>query len=477
MLSFPSSDGNEMFNEKRAVNKMDNIINSIKLISIKDLLKRLTQLAQTPVFKNILLVSSITLIVKGLGFYKESVVAGEFGLSQQLDTFFIAMLIPGFITTVFLGSFNNVFIPNYISEMRTGNNMSSFQSTGFLVVLGVSTVFLVIAMLVTDFYLKNFFAGHTEEYYDFIKVQFYIIAPCIIIWGLSSFISGLLNINNEFKYSSFNSVFTPIVTIICVFFFKDQMGNTVLASAILIGGILNFIYLLLIALNRKVISLGKPDFKNPNAIIMFKQVPAKASSGFLTGLLGVTDQFFAAQLAIGSISALNYGLKVPAFLTGLLVLAMNNVLLPYFSKKVAVNKEKAFNSMFKMLKWLFIGSSVVTILVILTSDYMVEMLFERKEFTSEDTLVVSIVQKIRLVYIPFTLCGMVLVNFLTSINRNSFMAWVALASVILNIILDYVGMKLYGIYGISIATTLIYIFRSLVLLKFALNERKQTSTV
>jgi putative peptidoglycan lipid II flippase len=208
------------------------------------------------------------------------------------------------------------------------------------------------------------------------------------------------------------------------------MGNTVLATAILIGGILNFIYLLLIALNRKVISLGKPDLKNPNAIIMFKQVPAKASSGFLTGLLGVTDQFFAAQLAIGSISALNYGLKVPAFLTGLLVLAMNNVLLPYF---------------------------------------------EMKEFTSEDTLVVSIVQKIRLVYIPFTLCGMVLVNFLTSINRNSFMAWVAFASVILNVILDYVGMKLYGIYGISIAT-LIYVFRSLVLLKFAINERKQTST-
>ena len=454
---------------------MDNIINNLKLLSVKELFKRLTQIVQQPVFKNIMLVASITLLVKGIGFYKESVVAGEFGLSQQLDTFYIAMLIPGFITTVFLGSFNNVFIPNYISEMRTGNNMSSFQTTGFLVVLGISTVFLIIAFLGTDTYLKNFFAGHTEEYYDYIKVQFYVIAPCIIIWGLSSFISGLLNINNEFKYSSFNSIFTPIVTIICVFFYKDYFGNMVLAAGILIGAILNFLYLFYIAHKRKIISFGKPDFKNENAILMFKQVPAKASSGFLTGLLGVTDQYFAAQLAIGSISALNYGLKIPAFITGLLVMAMNAVLLPYFSKKVNINKEKAFNELFKMLKWLFIGSCVVTILVILTSDFMVHLFFERKEFTSEDTRVVSILQKIRLIYIPFTLCGMVLVNFLTSINKNSFMAWIAFASVILNIILDYVGMKLWGLYGISVATTLIYIFRSVILLRFTINQRKQLS--
>ena len=445
----------------------------IKKISFKVLYAKGTELIRKPVIRNIILVASISILVKGIGFLKESIVASEFGLSQQLDTFYIATLVPGFITTVFLGSFNNVFIPNYVRELKTGNKMSSFQSMGFLVVLGVSLLFLIFAILVTDTYLQVFFPGHTAEYYRLIKVQFYITAPCILIWGLSSLVSGLLNINGEFKYSSLNTVFIPIAIIICVLFFKDELFNISLATGTLIGSILNFSFLIFIGLKRNVLHFGRPDFSNSNAVEMFRQVPAKASSSFLTGLIGVTDQYFAAQLAIGSIAALNYGLKIPAFITGLLIMAMSNVLLPYFSKAVVENKKKAFEVLFRMLKWLFITSSVVTLLVMLLSELMVRTFFERNEFTSQDTAVVTIIQQIRLLYVPFSICGMVLVNFLTSINKNSSMAWVALGSVILNLILDYVGMKLYGIYGISIATSIIYILRTLVLFKYTLNQRLQ----
>lgn len=451
---------------------MDKVIKLFGRVKIQELYRGLILLAQKPVLKNILLVVFITLFVRGLGFFKESVVAGEFGLSQQLDTFYIAMLIPGFITTVFLGSFRSVFIPNYISEMKTGNNMKSFQTTGFLVVLGISTLFLLFAYLVTDVYLNVFFAGHTDDYYRSIKVQFYYLAPCIILWGLSSLINGLLNINNEFKYSSLNTIFIPIVIVICVLFFKEEMGESVLASATLIGSILNFGFLYFIAHKRKIISFGKPDFKNTNAILMFKQAPAKATSGFLTGLTSVTDQYFAAQLAIGSIAAINYGSKIPAFITGLLIFAMSNVLLPHFSKRVMEDRKKAFVDLFKLLKWLFIGSSAIAIVAIFLSDFAVQLFFERKEFTHEDTIIVSMLQKITLVYAPFTICGMVLVNFLTSINKNSFMAWLSLGAFIVNIILDYTLMKLYGVYGISIATTAIYIIRSMILFKFTLNQKK-----
>lgn len=451
---------------------MDKVTGFLREGKIQALIKRLTVIAQKPVSKNIILVLFITVFVRGLGFYKESVVAGEFGLSQQLDTFYIAMLIPGFITTVFLGSFKNVFIPNYISEMKTGNNMSSFQTMGFLVVMGISLVFLLFAFLVTDVYIKNFFSGHTEEYYRSIKVQFYFLAPCIILWGLSALITGLLNISNEFKYSSIDTIFIPIVIVIGVFFFKELLGRSVLAVSTLIGSILNFAFLFFIGFKKKIISFGKPDFNNHNAILMFKQVPAKATSGFLTGLTSVTDQFFAAQLAVGSIAAINYGSKIPAFITGLLIFAMSNVLLPYFSKKVMDNKRKAFDDLFKLLKWLFLSCSIVAIVAIFLSDFAVQLFFERKEFTRENTIVVSMLQKITLVYAPFTICGMVLVNFLTSINKNVFMAWLSMGAFVINIILDYILMKLYGVYGISLATTVIYVARSLILFKFTLNQKK-----
>ncbi len=438
----------------------------------RDTLKKVLGLTKRPVFKNILLVVGITLIVKGIGFFKESVVASEFGLSQQLDTFFIAMLIPGFISTVFLGSFKNVFIPNYIGELKTGNNISPFQTTGFLMVFGISCIFLLFAYLITDVYLQTFFAGHTNEYYQMVKIQFYFLAPCIILWGVSTLISGLLNINNEFKYSSLNTIFIPIAIIICVFFFKDFLGELTLAVGTLIGSFLNLLFVLYIANSKNIIALSRPNFKNKNVLLMLKQVPVKASSGFFTGLIGVTDQYFAAQLALGSIAALNYGIKIPTFITGLLILAMGNVLLPHFSRKVLENRDKAFNDLYRMLKWLFISSTIVALIAIFFSDFVVQLLFERNEFTSEDTHTVANIQKIILVYAPFTICGMVLVNFLTSINKNVFMAQLAFGSMLLNILLDYIFMEYYGIYGIALCTTVIYIIRSVILLRYTIKQKE-----
>ncbi|PCJ95917.1 MAG: virulence factor MviN [Flavobacteriaceae bacterium] len=418
--------------------------------------------------KNLLLVGGITLVIKFFGFYKETLVASSFGLSNVLDTFFIAVLIPGFIQSVFLGAFKNVFIPNYIAELKTGRKISSFQATGFLITGFISFIFVIIAYLFTDVYLDVFFSGHTEEYYELIKSQFYYLAPCIFFWGFSSLLSGLLNISGEFKYSSLPAIFVPIVIVVCLFFFKENLGNNLLAIGTLIGSILAFLSLLITASRKKIISISYPDFKNKNVQLMLKQVPAKVSSGFLTGMNGIVDQFFAAQLVVGSVAAINYGLKMPAFLIGILVIALTNVLLPEFSSLIIENKKKAYRMFFKILKILFLGATFFALSGVFLSDFLVELFFQRKQFTSEDTQIVSSIQKIFLIYTPFTICGMVIVSFLTSMNKNAIMAYISLGAVLLNIVLDYILIRYFGILGIAICTTIVVILKNLFLLFFTL---------
>lgn len=440
---------------------------------VKTILQRLQQLNTNRVFKNILLVGIITFAIRFVGFYKETLVASNFGLSLLLDTFFIAMLVPGFIQNVFLSAFKNVFIPNYIAESRTGNNLASFQGTGFFATGLISTVFVLIAFLFTDTYLEVFFAGHDQEYYGLVKVQFYYLLPCVFFWGYSSLLSGLLNINEEFKYSSMESIFIPVVTIICLFFFKELLGKSILAVSILIGSVFAFLFLLGVCIKKNIIKIAAPNLKNKNARLMFQQIPAKVSSGFLTGLNGVVDQFFAAQLIIGSISAINYGLKIPAFLIGILVVALTNVLLPQFSKMVMENKENAYRYFYRIYKFLFLGASICAIIGIFMSDYLVELFFQRNEFTTEDTRVVSNIQKIFLIYTPFTICGMVVVSFLTSMNKNAIMAYVSLGALILNIALNYLLVEYYGILGIALSTTLVVIIKNIFLFYFTVKMREK----
>ena len=59
--------------------------------------------------------------MKILGFLKEVYVGNIFGMSEDLDVFFILILIPGFFSNVFLGAFKAVVIPNYIFAQKKGN--------------------------------------------------------------------------------------------------------------------------------------------------------------------------------------------------------------------------------------------------------------------------------------------------------------------------------------------------------------------
>ncbi|GGZ70392.1 putative lipid II flippase MurJ [Algibacter mikhailovii] len=419
--------------------------------------------------KNILLVGGLTIVVKLLSFYKETVVSSSFGLSELLDTYFIAMLIPGFINNVFIGAFGSVFIPNYIQASKTETDLKAFQSTGFIITLSVSSIFTLIAVLFTDFFLENFFSGHSASYYELIKLQFYYVVPCIFIWGLGSLLRGLLYVNNEFSKPTLIGVITPITFIVCIYFFKDQLGQKVLAVSSLIGAFINFLFLLYIAYKKNIIKLSKPDFNNPNIKTMLKQVPAKVSSGFLTGLIPATDQYFAAKLAIGSIAALNYGLKVPLFLTSILIVSLGKVLLPHFSKIVIEDKKSAFKKLFSALKYLFLITSSAAVLLIIVTPWIIELLFEHGEFTAENTKTVSQIQIIFLIYTPFAVCGMVIVKFLTSLNENNFMALVSLIGVSLNVVFDLIFMKYYGLYGIALATTGVMIIRTSILYKYTLN--------
>ena len=324
---------------------------------IKDKLPLLKEKLNHQFIKNVITVGFVSLLIKALGFYKELVIAQEFGLSEILDTFLIAILIPGFISTVFLSSYRNVFIPNYIAELKQGGNIRSFQTTSFLVTISLGLFFILVSYLFSDVYIETFFAGHTDSYYSLIKIQLHYILPCLFFWSVSSLLSGLLNIDNEYFFASFGSLFMTLSVIVCLLFFKDLLKERVLAVGMLIGSFLDFLFLLTITLKRKIIRIGKPDFYNKNIRILLYQVPSKISSSLLNGLNPIVDQYFSAQLIVGSIAALNYGVKIPAFIIGLIGIALGNVLLPYFSSHAVENYHKTFKLLQKMLQYNLIGCS------------------------------------------------------------------------------------------------------------------------
>ena len=433
------------------------------MISISSIKETIIKALKNPTIINVIIVGLITLLVRGLGFFKEIVIADSIGLSILLDTFLIAALIPAFINNVFLGAFQSVFIPNYVAELKSKGNTGSLLSASFIITLGVSLFFVLIAVLFTDVYLELIYDGHTEEWYSLVKTQFYYVIPCVFFWGFSSLIKGLLNIDNEFTLSTLSLIFTPITMMICLISFKEQLDVKVLSIGMLLGCILDFSFLFTVALRRKVIRLASPDFFSKNIKMLFKQLPAKLTSGIITGLNNIVDQHFAAQLLVGSIAALNYGIKIPMFFIGVLVMALGNVLLPYFSKKALEDRAKTFAELKKLLRYLLIGCTLIAIIMIALSKPIVWLTFERNAFTSNDTVIVSSIQQMYLLQVPTYIISIVMVRFLTAINKNNFMALTALMTLLLNIMLNYILIDLMGVKGLALATSLVSLTNCVVL--------------
>ncbi|WP_149277095.1 murein biosynthesis integral membrane protein MurJ [Pareuzebyella sediminis] len=426
-----------------------------------------------PLLINMATVISITYAIKVIGFFKESYIAYEYGLSAMIDTYLLAMIIPSLIQAVFLSSFSNVFVPNYVIALKQNKDIADFQASSFLLTIAISFLLVLIVYFFFEPFVEVFFPGHEPSYYEMISRQFYLLVLCIPFWGVSSLLTGMLNIENEYRFSSLTPIFIPIVTIIAIYFFQEQLKESVLAASTLVGSILGFLYVLIVNKGKGLLRIGKPDLKDLNFIAMLKQVPYKMSSSLFTNLIPSVDKFFAAKLVVGSVAAISFGQKIPAFVLGFSITGLGTVLLPYFSKLANENPKKAFKELFKILKILFLGSLLIIVALIYFSQEIVELLFQRNEFDNEDTEVVSRIQQILLLYVPFYLCGNVLVKFLTSFNKNKFMAKMSFMNFVVNIFLDYILFKNFGVYGIVMATSIIYSINPIIYYMYAKSLSKK----
>jgi putative peptidoglycan lipid II flippase len=433
----------------------------------------LINLLKNPTLINVMIVGIITLVVKGMGFFKEMEVGRYFGLSELLDTFFIAALIPGFINNVFMSSFQNVFIPNYIAEKKISSSIGSFQSACVIITLGLGIVLSIVAYFFATFFLEDIFGGHTLKYYDLIRGQLYIMLPCILFWSLSSLLGGLLEVNGLFSFSSIYPIITSLVVLMFLFFLKNEFGYKVLALGMVVGSFIEFIYLLVVSIFKKTLKLSRPNFVSNNIVLLYRQLPSKIGSGFLTGTTGFVNQFFAAQLVVGSIAALNYGMKLPAFLASILIISIGNVVLPYFSDLVHENRLKAYDVLYKSILYVFVLSLCIACVIFFFSQEIISILFEKGNFSSNDTLVVSKIQKILLVYVPFYICSIIIIKFLTSINKNAYMFYASILNLVLNVVLNYYFARMYSVDGLAIATTIIYVINFWVLFMFVRYQQKK----
>jgi len=427
-----------------------------------------------------LVISVCSIFVKVVAFSKEAIVAWKFGAGSAVDALLIAALVPDFIMNIVASPLNAALIPTYmkVREQQGSQDSEKLLSSAFswsLILLGLTTLLVIMA---APTYLPWMTLGFSTEKLTLTFQLLYVVIPLILLSGIVVFCGAVLNAEECFTLAALSPVLTPATTIILMLAFGQSLGIFTLAIGLTLGALLEVI-LLGAALHRRGILLR---FKITGFNSALGQVANRYPPSMMAALLmcssGLVDQSMAAMLAPGSVAALNYASRVNSIPLVLISTGLSAAAFTYFSKMIASNDWKGVHhSLHSYLKLIFLVTAPCTLFLVLLADPIVHILFQRGQFTANETHLVAQILSAFSLQIPFYVACILITRLLISLNLQHILMWGSAFNLFINISLNYLFMQWFGIWGIALSTSFVYMFSFFYVLFFANKNLKKFTMV
>jgi putative peptidoglycan lipid II flippase len=411
------------------------------------------------IFAAAVTVGFLTGLVKCASVGKELVVAWQFGTGNELDAFIIAMVVPSFIINVVAGSFQSALIPTYIRvREQQGQTAAQKLLSGTLILVLVLLTLTAIAVVITaPLYLPLLASGFSPEKLNLTTHLLWSLSPLIWLNGIINFLGGVLNAGERFALAALSPAITPLSIVITLLAFPN-LGIYALSIGWICGSCLEIVILNIGLRRQKISLLPKWSKYDANLIEVSSQYFPVVTGAFLMCSAEIIDQSMAAMLPSGSVASLSYASRVIALPLTLTTLALATAVVPYFSKTIAQkNWSKIEHTFNYYLRLIFLTTVPLTIVFIMASKLIIQILFERGSFNAEDTQIVSQIQICYALQIPFYISAIFVVKLINSLGVNHFLAWGSGINLLANIIGNYIFMHWIGVKGIALSTSCVYL--------------------
>lgn len=424
------------------------------------------------IFAAMLTVGGFAFVVKLAATAKELVVAHQFGTSDALDAFLIAFLLPSFAINVVAGSFNAALMPVYV-RVREHEGQDAAQRLFSNVVVWSTVLLTALSALLAlslPYVLPVLAAGFGPEKLALTRSLSYVLLPALVISGLATIWRTILNAGERFALAAASPIATAVMAVAVLLIMGEAWGIYAFAVGTVVGFALEA-GLLMWGLKRQKFSLAPRWYGlDPAMRQVIGQYLPMIAGAFLISSTNLVDQSMAAMLGSGSVSALNYGNKVVALLTGVGSLALGTAVLPHFSRMVAAGDWSGMRHTLKTYSRLVLLATVpLTLMLVYFSEPLIGLLFQRGAFEAKDVRLVGEIQALYMLQVPFYVLSILIVRLISSLGANSLLLWGAAISLPLNIVLNYTFMIWFGVAGIALSTSVVY-FVSLCYLAFVLSR-------
>lgn len=404
-----------------------------------------------------LLVSFFVMIGKLAGAAKEMALAWRYGISETVDAYvfvFTLILLP---VSIWLSILTVVLVP-LLTRLRNGNSQETprFMSelTGLTLILGI--VFSALLYFIFPSILDTGWTGLSESTLK-LAINFTTgLAPVALFGVMTSLYSAYLLANSQHRNTLFEAI--PALVILIALLLPTTWITEPLILGTLVGVFFQLIALSIPLKQRSELHVPSFNFDSPAWKGFWNAIGILAVSQTLMAFINVIDQFTAASLGAGAISTLSYSNRILALLIGLGATAISRAILPVFSDIQSTGIANIRKIAFQWSTGMFLLGTGVFVITWWLSPWVVEILFERGEFTAVDTQRVSEVLRWGLIQVPFYFAGLVMVQLLASQQRYKVIAFFALTNLLVKVIFNWVLAKWMGVSGIALATAVMHVW-------------------
>jgi putative peptidoglycan lipid II flippase len=410
------------------------------------------------IFRAALTIGLVSTVAKSGAVLKDLVVAHVFGRSDALDAFLIAFLLPAFVLNLVMGSLGSALIPVLVETKKNRGPAAEQKLLSSMMFLSMSVLILIAAVLgfFAPFYLRILGSSFSATKLVLTRELLYCLLPFVVFSGVATFATAVLSAYKKFALPALVPIITPLITIATIVFAPKSWSVFTLSGGVAIGSILEVAVLLRVlqACGMRF-SLRWNGLDSDVRSVLGQYAPVLAGS-VLMGSTTVVDQAMAGMLPSGSVAALSYAYKIVGLIVAIGATALTTAALPYFSHMAAERDWAGCRHTLKRYTALTLATTVpLTLALIALSHPLIRLVFQRGAFTAIDTDLVSRVQMCYFIQIPFYMCGMLFVRFLSSIRRNDVLMYISAINLALDISLNLFLMRKMGIAGIALSTSLV----------------------
>ena len=409
------------------------------------------------ILRAFLSVGAASIIVKLVATGKEIAVASVYGCSDAMDAFLAAVLVPSLLVNLISESMNQALVPTLVrvreqeGRERAQQLLSSSMLSMCLLQVAATGLMALAAHGFFPLIASHFPPGKLE-----LSIRlFYGLLPIVLITGIAANCTAVLNTLDRFAAPAL----TPAVISISVFcgamLLGGRYGIWAMVYATLAGSLLQAI---IVAVMMEAYGyrfrLHWYGMNHATREVAGQYGPVLLSAVVASGGL-LVDQSMAAMLPSGSVSTLVYANRFVSVVLSLLAGAVSTAIVPYLSQLVAHRDWASCRHTLRTWARLTALVSVpAAALLIAGARPLVRIALQHGYFGPRDTTVVAMALAMYAVQIPFYVVSRVYYRFLVVMRRTDLILYCGILNLGLDIILNLVLMRRFGVAGIALATSL-----------------------